>query len=151
MTDLDMWSGIVGFVAPAVVAVIVRSAWPSWARALVTLAVCVAGGGITAALTGNLEGASPARAVLVVLFTALAFYRLWWHPSTIAPKIEAATSPEPAGLESHLHRHAFEGARPPGRVSSAAPLPPRGPTPPATPPTNSGRTPYGDDHLNWTR
>jgi hypothetical protein len=92
MTDLDMWSGIVGFAVPPLVAVFVQSAWPAWARAVFAFAVCVAGGGVTAALTGYLHGMSPARSALVVLFSALTFYRVFWHPSTIAPKIEAATN-----------------------------------------------------------
>lgn len=92
MTDLDMWSGIVGFAVPPLVAVFVQSAWPSWARALFAFAVCLIGGGVTAALTGYLHGMSPARSALVVLFSALTFYRVFWHPSTIAPRIEAATN-----------------------------------------------------------
>lgn len=91
MTDLEMWSGIVGFAVPPLVAVFVQSSWPSWARALFAFAVCVLGGGVTAALTGYLQGVAPARAVLVVLFSALTFYRLFWHPSKIAPMIEKAT------------------------------------------------------------
>lgn len=91
MTDLDMWSGIAGFAVPPLVAVFVQSSWPSWARAAFAFAVCVAGGGVTAALTGYLEGVSPARAMLVTLFSALTFYRVFWHPSKIAPMIEKKT------------------------------------------------------------
>ena len=102
LTDLDMWSGIVGFAMPPLVAVFVQSAWPAWARAVFAFVVCVAGGGVTAALTGYLHGMSPARSALVVLFSALTFYRLFWHPSTIAPRIEAATNiaEPPARLDS---------------------------------------------------
>lgn len=131
MTDLDMWAGIVGFVAPAAVAVIVRGAWPSWARALATLAVCVIGGAVTAALTGNLDGVAPARAVLIVLGAALAFYRLWWHPSKIAPAIEQATTPTPRGRVPRLSGRRLPAERGP----SAAPLPPRSTTPPSPPPS----------------
>lgn len=102
MTDLDMWSAIVGFAVPPLVAVFIQSSWPSWVKALFTFGVCALGGGVTAALTGYIEGMSPARSVLVVLFSALAFYRTFWRPSTIAPKIEAATNltKEEPGLES---------------------------------------------------
>lgn len=92
MTDLDMWSGIVGFAVPPLVAVFVQSAWPAWARAVFAFAVCVIGGGVTAALTGYLHGMSPARSALVVLFSALTFYRVFWHPSKIAPMIEQKTN-----------------------------------------------------------
>jgi hypothetical protein len=92
MTDLDMWSGIVGFAVPPLVAVFVQSAWPAWARAVFAFVVCVAGGGVTAAFTGYLHGMSPARSVLVVLFSALTFYRVFWHPSQIAPMIEKKTN-----------------------------------------------------------
>lgn len=96
MTDLDMWAAIVGFLMPPVVAALVQSAWASWARALFAFGVCTVGGGVTAALTGQMEGVSPARAVLVTLFSALTFYRVFWHPSKIAPMIEKKTNlPEP--------------------------------------------------------
>lgn len=92
MTDLDMWSGIVGFAVPPLVSVFVQSSWPAWARAVFAFAVCMAGGGVTAALTGYLEGAGTARAALVVLFSALTFYRTFWHPSKIATMIETKTN-----------------------------------------------------------
>jgi hypothetical protein len=96
-----MWSALVGFGVPPLVAVFVQSSWPSWVKALFTFGVCALGGGVTAALTGYMGGMSPARSVLVVLFSALTFYRMFWRPSAIAPKIEAATNvKEPAGLES---------------------------------------------------
>lgn len=95
MTDLDMWAGIVGFAVPPLVAAFVQSSWPAWARALFAFAVCMVGGGVTAALTGYLEGVAPARAALVVLFSALTFYRTFWHPSKIAPMIEKRTNLRP--------------------------------------------------------
>lgn len=92
MTDLDMWSGIVGFAVPPLVAVFVQSSWAPWARAVFAFAVCMFFGGVTAALTGYLAGVAPARAALVVLFSALTFYRTFWHPSQIAPMIEKKTN-----------------------------------------------------------
>jgi hypothetical protein len=119
MTDLDMWSAIVGFASPPLIAFLVQSKWAPWAKALTALVVCVIGGGVTAYLTGYLHGMSPARAVLVTLFSALAFYRMFWHPSKIAPAIERFTDlsqDDNTGTGAH---------RPPPRLSVPAPAPPR--------------------------
>lgn len=91
MTELDMWSAIVGFAVPPLIAVFVQSKWAPWAKALFAFATCLIGGGVTAYLTGYLHGLSPARAMLVTLFSALTFYRVFWKPSKIAPAIERRT------------------------------------------------------------
>lgn len=62
MTDLDMWAAIVGFLTPPLVAALVQSSWAPWARALFAFGVCALGGGVTAYLTGYMQGVSPARA-----------------------------------------------------------------------------------------
>jgi hypothetical protein len=91
LSDLDLWSMLAGFFMPALIATIVQSHWASQLKAAVTAGVCALGGGVTAALTGYLHGVSIVRAVLIVLGSALAFYRLFWKPSKIAGAIEAAT------------------------------------------------------------
>lgn len=93
MTDLDMWSLLVGLALPALIAVVNRSHWPSWVRALVAVATSVVAGGGTAYLTGQLTAVTWVHAALVVAVAAVGSYRLWWHPSGIAPAIEAHINP----------------------------------------------------------
>lgn len=108
MTDLDMWSAITGFGLPPLIAIAVRSTWKPWQRALAALIICLAAGGGTAWIAGDLAGVTPARAMLIVTFSALGAYRVFWHPSNIAPAIEKATNPAdtPEGPGRHWHeRH----------------------------------------------
>lgn len=95
MTDLAMWSMLVGFAAPPVVALVNSSNWRPWTRALVTAVICVLIGGMTAYLTGDLSGRRWISAALVVATAAILSYRAYWRPSGIAPALERATSPGP--------------------------------------------------------
>jgi VIT1/CCC1 family predicted Fe2+/Mn2+ transporter len=94
LTDLDIWSGLVGFVLPLLIAIVLREHWKPRTKALVTIASCMVGGSVTAWLTGYLHGVTLVRAILIVLAAAVGFYRVLWHPSGIAPDIEAATTPD---------------------------------------------------------
>lgn len=91
-SDLDLWSAIIGFLLPPLIAVVVQSRWPNWVRGLVAGAACLVCGAVTAALAGQFTGYTPARCVLIVLIMAIGFYRMFWHPSGIAPRIEQATN-----------------------------------------------------------
>lgn len=90
MSDLDLWSALLGFVAPLVVAVIDQPHWPALAKVIVTVAVSVGGGFLTAALSGAINAHwAWLHASLVVLTAAVVFYRtLWLKP---ASALEAAT------------------------------------------------------------
>ena len=93
LTDADIWSLLVGAGMPPIVALLIRVRWQPWQKAVTAAAVSIAGGGVTAWLGGYMHGMTAVRCVLVVLLSTLAFYRLWWRPSGIAPAIEKATSP----------------------------------------------------------
>lgn len=101
-SDLDIWAALVGFLMPPVIAVVNRPTWQPWIRAVVAVAANLVAGGMTAYLTGYLHGVSIIHAVLVVLFAALGSYRVFWQPSKIVPKIEAATSPSVGGGRHEL-------------------------------------------------
>lgn len=92
MSDAQMWALIVGFLAPPVIAVAQQPSWPDWLRSLVTVAFSVVAGTGTVWLTGNFEPADLVSSVLLILVTSIAAYKGVWKPTTIAPKIEAATS-----------------------------------------------------------
>lgn len=93
LSNMDMWSLVVGFALPPLIAFISSARWPSWARALAAVVVCLIGGGVTAAVSGYYTGVPVLRAVMVTLVAALAFYRIFWRPSGIAPWIERQTTP----------------------------------------------------------
>ncbi|MCZ7478923.1 hypothetical protein [Micromonospora sp. WMMC273] len=102
LPDLAMWSLIVGFGMPPIVAVVNQPRWPGWVRALITILVCVAAGAITAYLDGSLTDRRWTTAALIVGVAAIGSYRAFWRPSGIAPAIEQTSSPAtPPGPDYH--------------------------------------------------
>ena len=93
MTNIQMWTLLVGFFMPPVIAVIQQAHWAVRLRALVTFAVCVVASLVTVWLTGEFNTKDVVASILTVLVTALATYRGLWKPTGVAPSIEAATSP----------------------------------------------------------
>lgn len=92
MNDLQMWSLVVGTLAPTLIAVLQQPWWPKWARTVVTALFCLVAGGVTAWLSGELTGRGVATAVLLVLVAALATYRSLWKPSGVTDAIEIVTT-----------------------------------------------------------
>ena len=93
MSDLEMWSLLVGVLLPIVVATINRSVWPGWAKAAVVIVTSSAAGGVTAWLTGVLTGGTWLHSALVVGVAAVGSWRVFWRPSGIGPAVERATEP----------------------------------------------------------
>ncbi len=93
MTDLQMWSLLMGSLLPPVIAVVQQPRLPQYARALITFAICVVVGFMTAYLNHDLGGRPVTSAILLVLVTALTTYRNLWSKLGITQAIEDATSP----------------------------------------------------------
>lgn len=90
-TDLIMWSGLVGFGLPLVIAVIVQSRWSDNVKAVVAfLACCLAGAG-TAYFSGHFVGRSIVSSILVVATVGMALYQGFWKPTGVTAAIRAAT------------------------------------------------------------
>lgn len=92
MSNLEMWSLIVGFLLPPALAIVQQSKWPDSVRAIVAFIACAVAGAVTAYLQGDLNLERWVESALVVLVTAIATYKGFWKP-TVAPAIESATSP----------------------------------------------------------
>jgi peptidoglycan/LPS O-acetylase OafA/YrhL len=95
MTNLAMWSLIVGFVLPIIIPVIQQPGWAKWARATVTLVIVLAVGGLTAYFNGDLNGQDWITSALIVFVAAITAYKGFFQPTGIAPMIETMTSPKP--------------------------------------------------------
>ena len=87
---VDTWAAVVGFVLPAVVAVINRENWKPWIKAVVALVASVAGGTVTALLSGQFTGGSWLQSIGIVFAASQLFYHTWWKNSNIAGWIEQA-------------------------------------------------------------
>lgn len=93
MGNLDMFSALAGVLLPVLVATVNRSHWPAWAKGVVVLVSSIGAGAATAALTGDLTGATWVQSALIVAGAAVTAYKLWWQPTGIGPMIERATQP----------------------------------------------------------
>lgn len=97
MTNLEMWSLLVGFFLPLVISAIQRASWSNPVRALVALGACVVAALGTVWLAGDFNTKDIVSSVLLVLVTALATYKGLWKPTGVSPGIEAHTG---GGTES---------------------------------------------------
>ena len=92
MTNFQMWSLIVGFLLPPVLAVVMQSSWSDRLKAVVAFTSCAVAGAGVAYFQGDLTGKRFVEAGLVVLVTAVATYRNFWRPTGISPAIETKTN-----------------------------------------------------------
>lgn len=92
MSNLVMWSTIIGFFSPLVLAVINRRAWGDVAKAVTVFIWSLFSGAVTIYFQqpdwdwGNYVGS-----VLLILVTAISTYKGLWQKTGVAPKIEAKT------------------------------------------------------------
>lgn len=89
--NLVMWNGIIGFIMPVVLSVIIQSRWPEWAKSVVAFAACLIAGYGTAYFAGNLTNVDIITGALVVFTVAISTYYGLWKPSGVAPAIRRAT------------------------------------------------------------
>lgn len=93
-SDLELWTLIVGFLLPTVLALLQQPGWSDRLRALVAFgASAVAGAGTVYFTDPDAFTTQPViRTILVVFVVAIATYRNWWKPTGIAPEIEVRSS-----------------------------------------------------------
>ena len=92
MTDFEMWSLLVGFLLPPMVAVIQQKSWSDSVRAMVTFACCIVAALGICYFSAMLDGKGIISAVLTILVTAVATYKAFWHKIGISDVIEKLTS-----------------------------------------------------------
>jgi hypothetical protein len=92
LSNLAMWSLIVGALTPPLVAVIQRPKWSGTARTFFMLLAATVDGVVVAWLEGNLDFARFTNSALVAGVAIITAYYGIWKPTGVAPKIEKATS-----------------------------------------------------------
>ena len=92
MTNLAMWSLVVGFVSPITLSIIVQPGWSSRAQAVVAFIWAAPAGGLTAYFGGALNTQDLVSCILIVLVSAISFYKGFWKPTGISPAVENATT-----------------------------------------------------------
>lgn len=102
---------VFSLITPVVVSWIKRSGWPDWAKVLLTLAVSLVGGALTALATGELVPSNIAGTGGVIFTLAVTFYKTYFQatqvnqqltgPPEVAPKrARAATFVRPTTQSS---------------------------------------------------
>lgn len=92
MSDLAMWAVVTGTIVPFFVALVNQAHWSAAFKAIVTAIVCVLVASVEVFFKFGWSLHNWTHSVLLVFFTAIATYHLWWKPSGIAPGVEVATS-----------------------------------------------------------
>lgn len=92
MSDLEMWTLVVGFFLPLVLSVIIQTGWDPRLQSIVAFVVAALIAAGTLALKGDLTGRSWVSASLIILVTAIATYHGFWKPTNVAPSIESRTN-----------------------------------------------------------
>lgn len=90
--------GILGFLAPLLVAVVNQPRWSSRVRRIIAIVVSLILAVLALAITGGLSAVngdfrSIAVAVLAVIGVAQVAYAILWKPTGITNAVESATSP----------------------------------------------------------
>lgn len=85
-------AGVVAFLLPPILAVLMQAGWSSQVKAVVAFVVCAAVAFVIVWVNGLADPADYVRTALVVLTVAQATYQGFWRSSGIAPAIERATS-----------------------------------------------------------
>jgi hypothetical protein len=84
---------LIGGAMPMLISLINQSQWSPRVRGLVALAACLVAATVAELVRGD-PSLSDWRTTAVVIFgSAIATYNLWWKPSTLAPTLEAVTTP----------------------------------------------------------
>lgn len=93
MSNLMMWSAIVGFLLPPVQAFLQQSNWPPYVRAIVNFLACVVAAIVTVYIQQEDVGFKDwLKSALTIIVTAIAMYHGLWKPTGVAPEIEKATT-----------------------------------------------------------
>jgi hypothetical protein len=92
VTNIQMWSLVVGAGLPPFIAILQQPSWSRAARSVVTVLVCLIAGAVTSYLRGDWTLQAVTTTVLTILVTAMATYQSFWK-TTVAPAIEAGSSP----------------------------------------------------------
>jgi len=94
-SNLMMWAVVVGFFMPILLAIVQQPGWSDPVRSIVMFVASIIAGAGTVYFEGKWDTTNLVTTILLVMVTAIATYKGLWKTTTIAPKIERATSPKP--------------------------------------------------------
>ena len=89
LTDVALWSLILGFVAPIVVAFAARPTMKPWAKIGIQIVFSLVVGSITAYLYGQFTTRGLTSIILLVFGASILAYKGIWKPTGVADSIES--------------------------------------------------------------
>jgi hypothetical protein len=92
LSNLAMWSLIVGALTPPLVAIVQRPTFNRTFRVIVMIAAAIIDGVVVSWLQGDLNFARFTNSALIAGVAIITAYHGIWKPSGIAPSIERASS-----------------------------------------------------------
>lgn len=102
MSNLIMWSTVIGFLLPNLVSIVQQPRFTPPIRASITAVACILGGFGTAYFNNQFNFQDIVGSVLLTGVSAITFYKGFWKPTGVAPAIENATSKTPPTVQD-LH------------------------------------------------
>lgn len=95
LSNIEMWSLVIGFLNPIVLAIINQPTWSAPVKSFVAFVWSAIVSVVTLWLSDvKFDAQNLATTFLLIFVTTIATYRGFWKTSGIAPEIEAATSPK---------------------------------------------------------
>lgn len=91
MTDLAMWSLLLGAVLPPLVSLIKRNKWSDGLKSLFSVLIFVFAGVGTAYFSGNFNGRSVVSSFLVIAVTGYSLYQNFYKPVGVDKTLSNAT------------------------------------------------------------
>jgi hypothetical protein len=89
---LALWSTIVGFLLPPVMAVVMQARWRPELKGVVVFLACLVAATGTVSLQGQIGDVTALMTSILLIFAGvITTYRLYWRPSGIAPLVERRT------------------------------------------------------------
>lgn len=90
-----LWAIAVAFFSPLAIAVVVQAHWSPRTKSVAAFVFYFAVAAVTAAVAGEFTATNIIHFLLLVFVMASASYQHLWHPTGVAPAIEAATGAAP--------------------------------------------------------
>jgi hypothetical protein len=93
MSNTDMWSLIIGFFLPIVIAFVQQQTWTQTLRAIVGFLAClVAAVGTVLIQLDTWNWHAWVQSALLIIVTAISTYEGFWKKTQLVPRLEVATS-----------------------------------------------------------
>ena len=84
----ELLIGVFSILMPLLISWLKRCDWPQEQKVLLTLAVCLVGGAVTAWADGSLDLSSTVVAFTAIFTGSQAFYKLWFEKTELNERLE---------------------------------------------------------------